>query len=197
MTLPPPKVDSDGNFKGSLAKYATGLRIDATGGWFDAGDYLHFTETTSYTVAMMLQAVASFPAQVGAHGQVSFSGEAKFGLDFLRQMWNERTRTLYLQVGTGEANSNFLADHDIWRLPQADDHYQGTNPQLPVHQAPASVPCGQAGLADQPEPGRPPVRRLRALLPGLPRHQACLREELPSLGRDDLLDGRPALEGPA
>ena len=31
-------------------------------------------------------------------------------------------------MGTGEANSYYFADHDIWRLPQADDHYRGTNP---------------------------------------------------------------------
>ena len=69
MTFRAPPVDDNGNFKGSLAKYATGLRINATGGWFDAGDYLHFTETTSYTVAMMLQAIEDFPAQVGRHAK--------------------------------------------------------------------------------------------------------------------------------
>jgi len=127
MTFRAPPVDENGNFKGSLAKYATGLRINATGGWFDAGDYLHFTETTSYTVAMLLQAVEDFPAQVGRHAPASFTNEAMFGISFLRKMWNERTRTLYLQVGTGEANNTYVADHDIWRLPQADDHYQRSN----------------------------------------------------------------------
>jgi len=129
MTFRSPNVSPNGNFKGSLAPYATGIRINATGGWFDAGDNLHFTETTSYTVAMMLQGIVSFPAQLGSRGQVSFTAEARFGLDFLRRMWNERSRTLYLQVGTGEANNYYFADHDIWRLPQADDTYQGTDPR--------------------------------------------------------------------
>jgi endoglucanase len=145
MTFRAPPVDENGNFKGSLAKYATGLRINATGGWFDAGDYLHFTETTSYTVAMMLQAIEDFPAQAGRHAKTSFDNEAMFGISFLAKMWNERTRTLYLQVGTGEANNTFVADHDIWRLPQADDHYQGTNPKDQYIRHPPVFRAGKPG----------------------------------------------------
>ncbi len=150
MTYRQPKVDDNGNFKGSLAKLATGLRINATGGWFDAGDYLHFTETTSYTVGMLLQAVAAFPKQTGSRGQVNFSNEAKFGLDFLRHMWNEKTRTLYMQVGTGEANSKFFGDHDIWRLPQADDHYMGTNPRYQYIRHPPVFRAGRPGAPISP-----------------------------------------------
>ncbi|MGN6792370.1 MAG: glycoside hydrolase family 9 protein [Streptosporangiaceae bacterium] len=131
MTFRAPKVTPDGNFRGSLRKYATGVRINATGGWWDAGDYLKFTQTTSYTVAMLLQGIVSFPAQLGGGhrlGRTSFVAEAKFGVDFLQRMWNEQTKTLYFQVGTGEANNFYVGDHDIWRLPQADDHYHGTNP---------------------------------------------------------------------
>jgi endoglucanase len=129
LTYRTPPVDSNGNFTGSLARYATGVRINALGGWFDAGDYLHFVETTSYTEAVLLQGIVSFPGQMGAGSSTDFTGEARFGLDFLQRMWNERTRTLYYQVGTGAANSYYFGDHDIWRLPQADDHYQGTNPR--------------------------------------------------------------------
>jgi endoglucanase len=128
MTYRTPRVNGNGNFKGSLARYATGVTINASGGWFDAGDNLRFVDTTSYTVAVLLQGIESFPGQMGAAAPANFTSEAKFGLDFLQRMWNERTKTLYYQVGTGEANSNFVADHDIWRLPQADDHYRGANP---------------------------------------------------------------------
>ncbi len=133
MTFRAPNVTPDGNFRGSLRKYATGVRINATGGWWDAGDYLKFTQTTSYTAAMLLQGIVSFPAQLGAahgrrHGGTSFLAEAKFGLDFMQRMWNQRTKTLYFQVGTGEANDFYVGDHDIWRLPQADDHYRARNP---------------------------------------------------------------------
>lgn len=123
MTYRTPPMNGNGQFKGSLAPYRTGTVINAAGGWFDAGDYLKFVQTTSYAVAALLQGIESFPAEMGTHGQVNFTGEAKFGLDFLQRMWNERTRTLYYQVGIGEANSHFTGDHDIWRLPQADDHY--------------------------------------------------------------------------
>ena len=129
MTYRTPPVDENGDFKGSLAKYATGVRINATGGWWDAGDYLHFVETTSYTEAILLQGIASFPGQMGAGAGADFTGEAKFGMDFLQRMWHQNTKTLYYQVGTGEANNYYFGDHDIWRLPQADDNYKGTNPR--------------------------------------------------------------------
>lgn len=129
MTYRTPPVDENGGFKGSLAKYATGVRINATGGWWDAGDYLHFVETTSYTEAILEQGIASFPGQMGAGASADFTSEAKFGMDFLQRMWHEKTKTLYYEVGTGEANNYYVGDHDIWRLPQADDHYQGTNPR--------------------------------------------------------------------
>ena len=41
---------------------ATGAVIDASGGWWDAGDYMKFVETHSYTVAMMLVGVRDFPS---------------------------------------------------------------------------------------------------------------------------------------
>ena len=129
MTYRTPPVDGNGDFKGSLAKYATGVRINATGGWWDAGDYLHFVETTSYTEAILLQGIASFPSQMGAGASTDFTSEARFGMDFLQRMWHQQTKTLYYEVGTGEANSYYFADHDIWRLPQADDHYMGSNPR--------------------------------------------------------------------
>src|SRR5580704_8028200 len=150
MTYRTPPVDDNGNFKGSLAKYATGVRINATGGWFDAGDYLHFVETTSYTEAVLLQGVASFPGQMGAGAGArspgaDFTGEAKFGLDFLQRMWHQRTRTLYYQVGTGEANNYYFGDHDIWRLPQADDQYQAPNPRYAYIRHPPVFRAGKPG----------------------------------------------------
>jgi endoglucanase len=128
MTYLIPKVDSNGNFKGDLT--SLGVTVDAAGGWWDAGDYLKFTETISYVVGMMETDVRDFPNQLGpGSATANYSAEAAFGLSWLENMWNDSTKTLYLQVGIGEGNNAIVGDHDIWRLPQADDTYGGTNPE--------------------------------------------------------------------
>jgi endoglucanase len=95
--------------------------IDVSGGWWDAGDYEKYVETTSYTAALMEIGVRDFPEQMGAHarinppappGSVSYAGnsgpgapessdftdEGRFGVKWLLKMWNDKTRTLYYQV---------------------------------------------------------------------------------------------------
>jgi endoglucanase len=129
MTFSTPKANSNDGFNGDLKPLD--IRINASGGWWDAGDYLKFVETTSYTDALLLLGVRDFPAELGtAAGRSNFTGEAAFGTDFLLRMWNDRNRTLYYQVGIGEGNSKIVGDHDIWRLPEADDHYGGKNPRF-------------------------------------------------------------------
>jgi endoglucanase len=143
--------------------------IDAAGGWWDAGDYMKYVETTSYTVALMEIGVRDFPNQMGANvrvnppippGSVSYAGtsglgapassdftaEARFGLDWLMKMWDDRTKTLYYQVdnsqdwnyyGEGEPSSAagncegtypslycLITEYDIWTLPQVADNYE-------------------------------------------------------------------------
>ena len=56
---------------------------------------------------------------------------------WLLRMWDDRTRTLYYQVGIGEGNDQTLGDHDIWRLPQADDTLRRHEPRRPLHPPPA------------------------------------------------------------
>jgi endoglucanase len=95
--------------------------IDASGGWWDAGDYEKYVETVSYTAALMQIGIRDFPNQMGASapvnpptppGSVSFAGngvpgapsssnftnEAQFGVDWLLKMWDDKTQTLYYQV---------------------------------------------------------------------------------------------------
>jgi endoglucanase len=123
-----PTFDSNDLIVGSLT--STGATIDARGGWWDAGDYLKFVQTHSYVVPLMLIGVRDFPNQMGSLSTTSdFTNEALFGLNWLQQMWNDHTKTLYYQVGIGTdfKSYNYLSDHDIWRLPQADDTYGGTN----------------------------------------------------------------------
>ena len=144
-------------------------KIDASGGWWDAGDYMKYVETASYTAALMQIGIRDFPRQMGPDAplypsappvSVSFAGdggegapvssdftrEAKFGIDWLMKMWNDRTKTLYNQVdnsqdwdyyGEGDPSSAtgncggtyntpycLITEYDIWTLPQAADNYR-------------------------------------------------------------------------
>lgn len=99
--------------------------IDASGGWWDAGDYMKYVEDESYVTALMEIGVRDFPDQMGAHAPphppappvaVSYAGtsgvgapdssdftqEAAFGLDWLLKMWNPSTKTLAYQVDNSE-----------------------------------------------------------------------------------------------
>jgi endoglucanase len=127
MTYLTPHANSSGRFQGDLTPL--GVRINAAGGWWDAGDYLKFVQTTSYTVDLLLAGVRDFPDQMGAGaGMSNFTAEAKFGAQWLLRMWDDSAKTLYYQAGIGEGNAQTIGDHDIWRLPQADDTYGGTSP---------------------------------------------------------------------
>jgi len=93
----------------------TGDQVDVSGGWFDAGDFLKFTGTTSYSVAELLL------AQRDLAGMKELSAEASHGLAWLDKMWDGDSETLYAQVGIGAGNDAVRTDHDVWRLPEADD----------------------------------------------------------------------------
>ncbi len=98
----------------------TGAQIDVSGGWFDAGDYLKFVQTASFNDVMLLFAVRQYPG--GLASPAAVQAEARFGTDWLLKMWDQSQRVLYYQVGIGDGNgSTILGDHDLWRLPQADD----------------------------------------------------------------------------
>lgn len=117
-----PVIDRNDNLVGDLQP--TGATTNAAGGWWDAGDYLKFVQTASYTEALMLIGVRDFPAAMGKGSpNADFTAEAKFGVDWLRRMWDDNSRTLYYQVGIGTGNDEIVSDHDIWRLPQVDDDY--------------------------------------------------------------------------
>ena len=124
-----PAVNEEGEFKGDLVPLPG--KVDAAGGWWDAGDYLKFVQTTSYTVDLQLAGVRDFPSAMGAGaGASDFTAEARFGVEWLLRMWDDSTRTLYYQVGIGSANKTTAGDHDLWRLPQADDSYGGEDPRF-------------------------------------------------------------------
>ena len=129
---------------------STGTTTNGAGGWWDAGDYMKYVETTSYTVALMEIGLRDFPNQMGpgapsnppappvsvsysgnatgAPASSDFSAEAQFGFYWLMKMWDDSTKTLYYQVDNSQdwVNfPNFESEYDIWTLPQAADDYQG------------------------------------------------------------------------
>lgn len=88
---------------------------DVSGGWFDAGDYLKFVATASFVDTALYLAVRD-------RGPVQeLAAEAAFGSDWLLKMWDDDTRTLFYQVGIGDGGVGIIGDHELWRLPQADD----------------------------------------------------------------------------
>ena len=93
--------------------------VNVLGGWFDAGDYLKFTHTTAYGDIVLFAAERA----LGSASPSTLDTEAHYGSSWLNQVWDQKTKTLYLQVGIGSGNSSgsFLGDHDLWRLPEKDD----------------------------------------------------------------------------
>lgn len=135
--------------QGGLEKI--GGPVDVSGGWFDAGDYLKFVQTASYVTAMMLQGARDYPAQMGHGSPADFTAEGRYGLDWLLKMWNGETKTLYIQVGIGDGNQSVTGDHDVWRLPEADDklNVQPGDPQYFIKYRPV-FPAGAAGAQISP-----------------------------------------------
>ena len=134
-----PNVNNNGRFSGDLTPATlngTQVTINSDGGWWDAGDYLKFVQTTSYTVALMLIGTRDFPAQMGSSGitqnGLHWTDEGKFGLDFLQEMWDDTNEVFYYQVGIGNGNAQTISDHDIWRLPQADDTTADVLPSIAI-----------------------------------------------------------------
>lgn len=144
----PAFTDPDESDAIKAAPKRIGGPADVAGGWFDAGDYLKFTETTSYAVAALEIAArqeggtgGGAGTGTGTGGTAALDAEAQHGLDWLDKMWDGTTKTLYIQVGLGSGteSGSVVGDHDVWRLPEQDDG-DGTHPFLrhrPVFRAAA------------------------------------------------------------
>jgi len=108
-----PRYDEAGTeLQGTLRP--VGDPVDVSGGWFDAGDFLKFTHTAAYSTTALLLAERDTAASP------ELAAEARHGMRWLDKMWDDRSGTLYAQVGIGVGNSGIRSDHDVWRLPEDD-----------------------------------------------------------------------------
>ncbi|MCW3100878.1 MAG: glycoside hydrolase family 9 [Chthonomonadaceae bacterium] len=121
-----------------------GERIDASGGWHDAGDYMKFVETTSYVTAVMLFAYDHYRRQFPAHGPSGAMPQllayARVGLDWLLKM-HPSPQEFYYQVGDA-------TDHDTWRLPEEDcAAHRNTWEPRPVYSGVGANLAGRTAVA--------------------------------------------------
>src|SRR5262249_55726559 len=145
--------------------------VDVAGGWFDAGDYLKFTHTMAYGDAVLFAAERA----LGSASPSTLDAEAHFGAAWLNKMWDQSSKTLYVQVGVGSGNSSgsFTGDHDLWRLPEKDDANTPSADRFAAAHRPvfrAAAPgakispnlvgrvCAAFALAAQVDAGRDPAR---------------------------------------
>lgn len=100
-------------------------KVDVEGGWWDAGDYMKYVETVSYTDALMEIGVRDFPNAMGANApkepsappvSVSYAGtsgtgapktsdfteESTFGVRWLLKMWDGASQRLAYQVDNSQ-----------------------------------------------------------------------------------------------
>ena len=93
-------------------------KVDLTGGWHDAGDYVKFLNTTAVTTYMLLFAYDFDPVRFGFDNDENnipdILEEAKIGLDWMLRC-NYSPTKFVTQVQD-------LRDHDVgWRMPENDN----------------------------------------------------------------------------
>ncbi len=109
-------------------------RIDATGGWHDASDYLQYATTSANATYHLLAAWRDFPQAFsdahdakgipGANGIPDVLDEARWGLDWLLRM-HPRSDWMFNQIADDR-------DHVNMRIPKEDPFY-GKGFERPVY----------------------------------------------------------------
>lgn len=108
-----------------------GKRLDLTGGWMDAGDMIHFAQTTSYAAAVLEAAARIDPAQ-----RARLSATAEVGIRWLRKA-HPRPNLFIAQVGDQR-------DHDHGFRDPAEDDGSGI-PGIAYRRAYPGIPSGGVG----------------------------------------------------
>lgn len=98
-------------------KRSISRKVDVTGGWHDAGDYVKFLNTTAYSTYMLLFSYEFDPDKFGfdrdKNGVPDMLEEAKVGLDWLLRAAYSNNKFI-TQVQD-------LRDHEVgWRMPEDD-----------------------------------------------------------------------------
>jgi len=113
----------------------TGKKIDVTGGWHDASDYLQYVTTSANAVYQLLFACYRNPRPFGDHFQANglpgengipdVLDEARWGLEWLLKM-NPSKNEMYNQIADDR-------DHQGFRLPANDSAGYGLGNARPVY----------------------------------------------------------------
>lgn len=172
---------------------ASGRKVRAVGGWYDAGDQIKFTLTTAYTTYHLLRAWEENPGiqarWLSPTAMPDLLDEARHGLDYLQGLLVDDT-TFVIQVGDA-------LDHaQGQRLPEVDA-LDGKRPALcalspmPMGLTAASLALG-ARLFRTVDPERAQRYQATALRidsilrrPGAAREAAYLKDQVNDFYRDD------------
>lgn len=119
---------------GTSAGIKDSTKIDASGGWHDASDYLQYSSTTANATFHLLAAYSHFPhvfgdqyewnGLKGKNNRSDILDEAKWGLDWLVKM-HPRTDWMFNQLADDR-------DHMSMRIPKEDNYY-GRGFERPVY----------------------------------------------------------------
>lgn len=121
----------------------SGVGVDLSGGWFDAGDHVKFGLPMAYSATMLGWSIVEFPGAYTQAGELAYARDnLHFVLDYFLQA--------YRPGGAGEADDVFYyqvgdpgADHAFWGPPQ------DMTMARPAFACTATAPCSEvtAGTA--------------------------------------------------
>ena len=141
MTYLTPHANQTGHFTGDLTPL--GVRIDASGGWWDAGDYLKFVQTSSYTEDLLLAGVRDMPGQMGAGSRPRTPRLRRSSAsEWLLKMWTTRPERSITRWGSGPGTRRRAVTTTSGDCRKPTIPYGGTDPSTGTSgTGPSSAPA--------------------------------------------------------